>query len=339
MLTGWTRFGSKGKSEGSGLLGELPKTASLRNVRFNLKPPKGSVTMQLFIVFVWFLASSAFWNTVEGWPWLDSFYASVCVLTTVGYGDEAPKTELGRVGMIISVLVGVSIVVYAISMLATRMSHVAESRLKRSQGKGQKGEDDLLQAYKDDLKMAIMLLIFCLTTGMLFVHFVEGFGFLDALYWAVISSSAVGFGDLPLGTSSRAFCIFYLPIAVATCGATAAALVSLVQQSENVKRVRAFVARGVTPEMIAEVDKDGNGSVDRFEFVTYLLVGQGKLNGDDISHALALFDSLDKDGSGTLDTKDFRNSMATPPLKAEHIVEARPVGDAPGEVQRASGAA
>ena len=40
------------------------------------------------------------------------------------------------------------------------------------------------------------------------------------------------------------------------------------------KRTQAFVDRGVTPQMIQDIDKDGNGSVNKFEFVTYMLIGQ-----------------------------------------------------------------
>ena len=34
---------------------------------------------------------------VEGWSWLDSLYFSVITLTTIGYGDFSPQTDLGKI--------------------------------------------------------------------------------------------------------------------------------------------------------------------------------------------------------------------------------------------------
>jgi hypothetical protein len=50
------------------------------------------------------------YHFVEGWKWLDSFYFSVITLTTVGYGDFAPKTDLGKLFSILYILIGVGII-------------------------------------------------------------------------------------------------------------------------------------------------------------------------------------------------------------------------------------
>jgi voltage-gated potassium channel len=52
-----------------------------------------------------------FYHDVEGWRWLDSFYFSVITLTTVGSGDFAPKTDLGKIFTMIYICVGLGILV------------------------------------------------------------------------------------------------------------------------------------------------------------------------------------------------------------------------------------
>ena len=37
------------------------------------------------------------YHFVEGWSWLDSLYFSVITLTTIGYGDFSPQTDLGKI--------------------------------------------------------------------------------------------------------------------------------------------------------------------------------------------------------------------------------------------------
>jgi hypothetical protein len=66
------------------------------------------------------------------------------------------------------------------------------------------------------------------------------------------------------------------------------AVFNLLLQRETAKRTRAFIERGVTPDMIREIAPDGQ-RVGKHEFVAYLLVGQGKLKQDDVTAAVALF--------------------------------------------------
>lgn len=52
----------------------------------------------------WFYAS---W---EGWRVLDALYFSVITLTTVGYGDFAPKTDAGKIFTIVYIFVGLGLI-------------------------------------------------------------------------------------------------------------------------------------------------------------------------------------------------------------------------------------
>lgn len=56
------------------------------------------------------LTGTIFYHYAEGLRWLDALYFSVITLTTVGYGDFSPQTDIGKVFTIIYILVGIGII-------------------------------------------------------------------------------------------------------------------------------------------------------------------------------------------------------------------------------------
>jgi len=54
---------------------------------------------------------------IEGWSWLDSLYFSIITLTTIGYGDLSPQTDLGKGFTIVYVIVGVGLILSFINTL------------------------------------------------------------------------------------------------------------------------------------------------------------------------------------------------------------------------------
>jgi voltage-gated potassium channel len=48
------------------------------------------------MVAVLLAVGTVFYSNVEGWSLLDAMYFSMITLTTVGYGDLAPRTAAGK---------------------------------------------------------------------------------------------------------------------------------------------------------------------------------------------------------------------------------------------------
>jgi uncharacterized protein YneF (UPF0154 family) len=69
----------------------------------------------IFLILI-FLGAYAY-QIVEGWRYLDSVYFVVVTVTTVGYGDFAPQTDLGKIFTIIFPIAGMVLAFYFISMI------------------------------------------------------------------------------------------------------------------------------------------------------------------------------------------------------------------------------
>jgi len=66
---------------------------------------------------------------LEDWTWAESFYFSVATLTTVGYGDLHPTTDESRVFTAIFILIGVGIVIAALSTIGAKILASQEHQL------------------------------------------------------------------------------------------------------------------------------------------------------------------------------------------------------------------
>lgn len=63
-------------------------------------------------------SGTVFYHSVEGWGWLDSLYFCVATMSTAGYGDLTPRTDIGKLFTIVYIFVGVGIFVAIFAQLA-----------------------------------------------------------------------------------------------------------------------------------------------------------------------------------------------------------------------------
>jgi voltage-gated potassium channel len=71
-----------------------------------------------FLVVITLVGGTVFYSTVEGWSIVDAFYFSVTTLTTVGFGDPAPATALGKIFTILYIFVGLGVIGGFLNVLA-----------------------------------------------------------------------------------------------------------------------------------------------------------------------------------------------------------------------------
>jgi voltage-gated potassium channel Kch len=64
------------------------------------------------------LLAAVFYRMVEGWSLLDSLYFSVVTIASVGYGDLAPQTALGKIFTVGYIFAGIGLFVATATSIA-----------------------------------------------------------------------------------------------------------------------------------------------------------------------------------------------------------------------------
>ena len=72
----------------------------------------------LLLCAVILVSGTVFYSSVEGWHWVDALYFSTTTLSTVGFGDLAPVTRIGKIFTVIYIFVGVGVFVALFAQFA-----------------------------------------------------------------------------------------------------------------------------------------------------------------------------------------------------------------------------
>jgi hypothetical protein len=83
-----------------------------------------------------FLKRTIFYSMVEGWSPLGAFYFSATTLTTVGFGDLAPQTALGKLCTVLYLLVGLGIIGGFINTVAKESWSTGDMRQSGRESQG-----------------------------------------------------------------------------------------------------------------------------------------------------------------------------------------------------------
>jgi len=109
-----------------------------------------AVVSLLFIV----AGGTVIYHYVEGWKWLDALYFAAVTITTVGFGDLAPRTDLGKMFTIFYAFTGIGVALYTLTQVGQiYVEHRVETRIirelsggvgkRRAQVKRRRGEGGL----------------------------------------------------------------------------------------------------------------------------------------------------------------------------------------------------
>lgn len=85
----------------------------------------------LGMVLLLLISGAYIYRRLEGWSYLDAFYFTVITLTTVGYGDFSPHTDLGKIFSMLYILLGLGVLGSMIALISEK-SHLWMDALRGS---------------------------------------------------------------------------------------------------------------------------------------------------------------------------------------------------------------
>ncbi|XP_022617680.1 potassium channel subfamily K member 5-like [Seriola dumerili] len=134
----------------------------------------------------------------NSWDWGNSVIFAATIVTTIGYGNVAPKTIGGRVFCILYGLFGIPLCLVWISELG---SFFGDRAKRLSQVLIHKG----VSVKKVQLTCTALFLLWGLFLHLLIPPFVfmslEGWSYLEGIYFSFITLTTVGFGDYVAGVN------------------------------------------------------------------------------------------------------------------------------------------
>jgi voltage-gated potassium channel len=84
-----------------------------------------------FVAGALVLTGTIFYWRYEDWTFVQSLYFSVVTLTTVGYGDLTPTSDVARIFTIIYILTGLGVLVALLSALAQQYIRLTAERAQK----------------------------------------------------------------------------------------------------------------------------------------------------------------------------------------------------------------
>ena len=91
------------------------------------------IKITLIILLTIFIIGTVGFHFIEGWSFVDSFYACIITLSTVGYGDFVPETTAGKFFAVFIIIFGVGMMFYSLILMAETF---IEARLRSLLGRG-----------------------------------------------------------------------------------------------------------------------------------------------------------------------------------------------------------
>jgi potassium channel subfamily K, other eukaryote len=264
---------------------------------------------------------------------IDTVYFIAITVTTVGYGDMSPKSDAGKIFVMVFIVVGVALAGVMMTKITDWMLEKQKNAVKRSEEKAQERMQKDLAKLKQNLgahvseaelarsisikeaegkskveanpiASALVVISIVVTLGAVVMGELEGIGFLDGCYWSIVTSTTVGYGDVtPKSDDGRIFASFYAFITVGVMGWAVGQIASsaISTSVEAASHVESFK---LTPESLVQMGGE-KGYVDQYDFAVAMMLAMGKATQEDFDLVANRFNELDVNHDKTLDAKDL----------------------------------
>lgn len=216
----------------------------------------------LIVLLFYFLVVLFYLEDEKDWTVVDCIYFITVTITTVGYGDETPDNDIARGVTIAVIFFGLMVVFGLVNDFALFVMEYAEKTAKAIANRKPSVKEKAIDPYKFIKKRAkIVLVVLCVMVGgSLFLMESEGWNFLDAFYFCVVTTTTVGYGDfIPSNETSKIFLIIYIPFSVVSVAAAMGQFISCRLEIEAEAKRMQLLSRKLDFAMLKELDSNGDG--------------------------------------------------------------------------------
>eukprot|EP00927_Polykrikos_kofoidii_P059494 TRINITY_DN54643_c0_g1_i1.p1 TRINITY_DN54643_c0_g1~~TRINITY_DN54643_c0_g1_i1.p1 ORF type:complete len:1011 (-),score=180.05 TRINITY_DN54643_c0_g1_i1:70-3102(-) len=310
------------------------------------------------VLFSVFFCLGSMYGISNEWSFTDSVYFMVITITTVGYGDLHFGTSWQeRIFGGLFVFLGVSLAGSSVAVIFDKLQdHLEAQKQSRREARLEREKtaavsdayskrrhakaglswnepemvkmlDEEIDCLRQRLKRCVQSLLIVLSLGIAGIMWIEDWSFADAFYWACVTMTTVGYGDLgPVTVGGRWFAVVYVLLAFCLVAEAISFLTAIPAELKKMKNQYAVLHQFGDSMNSAELNALLDCStvrklrtvsqnmaslrapqISRAEFILWLLEKQGKLDVQrDIAPCGCVFDVLDTDGSGTLNQDDIQ---------------------------------
>jgi voltage-gated potassium channel len=118
-----------------GAVGITVREGNFTDALSHMSETRKKLYFAIFLVVIAFVLGAYAYERVEGWDLVTALYFMSSTMTTVGYGDVTPTTQLGRILTIFFMWIGVSLGLYLLYTISEFREKEVDEHLKKLMGR------------------------------------------------------------------------------------------------------------------------------------------------------------------------------------------------------------
>uniref|UniRef100_A0A6S8HY86 Potassium channel domain-containing protein n=1 Tax=Amphora coffeiformis TaxID=265554 RepID=A0A6S8HY86_9STRA len=271
--------------------------------------------------------------------WVSALYFASTTMSTVGYGDlsvsqdDKWKSFIGSMYMLLAM--GVAVTAFSATAAASLspLENVFDRIFARWDVKGDEMFlHDRIRRLKFLKFTELLVEIFTFIAVGVFAARIaiqyeddpdRQWNWMTTFYWAVQTTTTIGYGDLDQPFGLRYFKIVYLMASTVLVGNALGKLGSLRQELSEIRRQHAWDRRKISKRFINEMQAyEHDDKVDQYEFLVASLISLGKISSEDVKPIMDKFRALagEKGFITAEDVADFaQDSSSNALLEDAHV--------------------
>lgn len=261
-----------------------------------------------FVIF--FAIGVGFYSSHENWNFTDASYFVTQTISTVGYGNLSPKSNSGKVFSIFFLYFGILL---TFSVMGDITRFIVEVMRKVYYVPKKLSKFQVVVRSVLNLIMWIGILFAVPLFGGIVFAANEGWSYLDAFYFAVVTSTSVGYGDLVLSkTSSIWFNIIFILFSVSVTAIALEKISSFKRHLDRAEMNQILGSIEISRPLLDAIRTTEPNKINKAEYILHMLQLEGKIFSEDIvlwENRFTEFD-LDRDRYLTLNDVHLFEKLA-----------------------------